>query len=415
MDRRRSKRRTRHDRVLAVLHENASSLLRLARQHSLCADDAQDAYQRALEIYLRKVEDIDDETAGSWLRTVVKHEAMALRDSRQRILSNEDIDFDSWIGPLEDSEERAISFERMERAAEALQHCKHHEVSAMWLKAEGHSYAEICEITGWSYTKVNRCLAEGRARFLKTYAAIESGEECRRLAPALSAIADGEAELDDFDTARRHLRNCAGCRATLRELSETGSHVHAVLPVGVLAGTGLTDEVSIGLLGRAWETLVMGVQDRVVAAGMKVHMAVEAASVSKVAAVAASAAAVAGGGAVAVEQAAVQPRSAEAHQQVKATPEPAETPAAESPVPTPVTPAATAVPEPTQANARSEPVSADTSTPAEFGFESAQSNEDPQARISTAPAATPAPAKRPAATPTRSASKPRGESFGFER
>jgi DNA-directed RNA polymerase specialized sigma24 family protein len=32
------------------------------------------------------------------------------------------------------------------------------------LQAEGYSYAEIQAITGWSYTKVNRCLAEGRAR-----------------------------------------------------------------------------------------------------------------------------------------------------------------------------------------------------------------------------------------------------------
>ena len=32
------------------------------------------------------------------------------------------------------------------------------------LQAQGYSYAEICERCGWTYTKVNRCLAEGRAR-----------------------------------------------------------------------------------------------------------------------------------------------------------------------------------------------------------------------------------------------------------
>jgi DNA-directed RNA polymerase specialized sigma24 family protein len=32
------------------------------------------------------------------------------------------------------------------------------------LQAEGYSYAEICEMCGWTYTKVNRCLAEGRAK-----------------------------------------------------------------------------------------------------------------------------------------------------------------------------------------------------------------------------------------------------------
>ena len=32
---------------------------------------------------------------------------------------------------------------------------------ALVLQAHGCSYAEICEICGWTYTKVNRALAEG--------------------------------------------------------------------------------------------------------------------------------------------------------------------------------------------------------------------------------------------------------------
>ena len=35
------------------------------------------------------------------------------------------------------------------------------------LQAQGYSYAEICELCGWTYTKVNRCLAEGRARLYR--------------------------------------------------------------------------------------------------------------------------------------------------------------------------------------------------------------------------------------------------------
>jgi hypothetical protein len=31
------------------------------------------------------------------------------------------------------------------------------EVRALWLKSMGNSYQEICEATGWSYTKQNRC------------------------------------------------------------------------------------------------------------------------------------------------------------------------------------------------------------------------------------------------------------------
>src|SRR4029078_2440816 len=91
-------------------------------------------------------------------------------------------------------EERVLGVDRVARSAEALHGLKPQEVRALWLKALAHSYEQICEVTGWTYTKVNRCLAEGRKSFLERYAGIESGQECERLAPALSAFVDGEAD-----------------------------------------------------------------------------------------------------------------------------------------------------------------------------------------------------------------------------
>jgi DNA-directed RNA polymerase specialized sigma24 family protein len=41
---------------------------------------------------------------------------------------------------------------------------KAQERTALALQAGGYSYAEICGACGWTYTKVNRCLAEGRDR-----------------------------------------------------------------------------------------------------------------------------------------------------------------------------------------------------------------------------------------------------------
>jgi RNA:NAD 2'-phosphotransferase (TPT1/KptA family) len=38
------------DVVLETIHRNAASLVGLARRHSLCADDANDAYQHGIEI-----------------------------------------------------------------------------------------------------------------------------------------------------------------------------------------------------------------------------------------------------------------------------------------------------------------------------------------------------------------------------
>ena len=80
--------------VIEVVQRHAASLLRIARRHSLCADDAEDAYQRGLEIFIKHAPRLDPERAPSWLRTVVKHEAMAVRSTRQRDLTSSEIDFD---------------------------------------------------------------------------------------------------------------------------------------------------------------------------------------------------------------------------------------------------------------------------------------------------------------------------------
>ena len=208
--------------VLELIGAHADSLLRLARRHSMCADDAQDAYQRGLEILMRHARRLDAERAPGWIHTVVKHEALALNRSRRRILAGDDVDLDAVDARTVPSpEEQVLGFERVARSAEALQRLKPQEVRALWLKALGHSYAQICEETGWTYTKVNRCLAEGRKSFLRRYAGIEAGEECLRWQPLLSALVDGEASADELAELRPHLRNCASCRATVRELHAT--------------------------------------------------------------------------------------------------------------------------------------------------------------------------------------------------
>src|ERR1700745_4454622 len=69
--------------VLDLIAAHADALLRTARRYSLCADDAQDAYQRGLEILMRHAARLDPERAAGWLHTVVKHEALALNRSRR--------------------------------------------------------------------------------------------------------------------------------------------------------------------------------------------------------------------------------------------------------------------------------------------------------------------------------------------
>src|SRR3954453_6547327 len=116
--------------VLATITAHADALLPPARRHSLCLDDAHDAYQRTLEIFLRHAGRLDRERAVAWLHTVVKHEAMAVRRGRQQLVAMDDFDGDAHEaahspGP----EERLTSADMVARSAEALQRLKPQEVT----------------------------------------------------------------------------------------------------------------------------------------------------------------------------------------------------------------------------------------------------------------------------------------------
>ena len=286
--------------VLDLIAAHADSLLRTARRYSLCADDAQDAYQRGLEILMRHAGRLDADRAGGWLHTVVKHEALAINRSRCRIVGGEEVDFDAIeVRTAPSPEERVLGFEQVARSAEALQRLKPQEVRALWLKAMGNSYQEICDLTGWSYTKVNRCLAEGRKSFLARYAGIEEGEECRRWAPVLSAMVDGEATAEQMLQLRPHLRNCAGCRSALRELRGSNAPLAALFPVGGLAFAGDAGgrlDGAADALSRLWHWLWGDLSERAASAAFRAQSLAQAILPGKSMAVVASVAALAGGG-----------------------------------------------------------------------------------------------------------------------
>ncbi|UGS37787.1 zf-HC2 domain-containing protein [Capillimicrobium parvum] len=304
-----------HDLVVRTIREHAGALLRTARRHSLCADDAHDAYQRALEIFLRRASSLEPATVDRWLHVVVKHEAQAVRRSRQQLVAADEVDLDGRPAEAQpDVDERLMRFDRLSRSAEALQRLKPQEVTALWLKAQGLSYAEIAERQSWTYTKVNRCITEGRRAFLERYAGIEAGDECRRWSPVLSALIDGEASAEQMAAARPHLRRCSACKATLRELHAAGPRMAGVLPgpgpglVGAgMAGAGAVASAGGGLGSGRFDSFLRGaesaaatLQERFGAWAVKAQMAGEVATGGKAAAVAASAAALAGGGAMTI-------------------------------------------------------------------------------------------------------------------
>jgi RNA polymerase sigma factor (sigma-70 family) len=272
--------------VVRVVREHADSLLRIARRHTLCAADAEDAYQRALEIFVKNAHRLDAEGAHKWLHVVVRHEALAVRRARSSLVGVED---EAALDALDDArhvasvEERSERMDDLGRAAEALQRLKPQEVTALWLKAEGLSYEEIAERQGWTYTKVNRCITEGRRAFLRRYAGIQAGEECERWADVLSAIADGEATQQQLLDARPHLRNCSGCRATLAAMRDSGRAVAALLPVGALAADAASVDHAMSFAAALHDRVAaaaMSLQERVAAVGASLHERAAAAGAS---------------------------------------------------------------------------------------------------------------------------------------
>src|SRR3977135_1647450 len=79
------------DLVVETITRHAAALLRTARRYSACPDDAHDAYQRALEIFLTRAGRLRREPAVNWRHQVVKHGALAIREARRRLVASEDL------------------------------------------------------------------------------------------------------------------------------------------------------------------------------------------------------------------------------------------------------------------------------------------------------------------------------------
>ena len=154
----------RHRAAASLFAGHAAAIRAAARRVSLCADDADDACQRALLILLTKAPPLPEAALLRWMRVVTRREALAVRRARERLLAaggDETLDMTP--------SDRMSTSERVERRADAVDRLraltvlKADERRAIVLQARGYSYAEIQTITGWTHTKVNRCLAEGRA------------------------------------------------------------------------------------------------------------------------------------------------------------------------------------------------------------------------------------------------------------
>ncbi len=151
-------------RGAALMSARHAELERTARRFSSSPQDAEDALGRAVEILLRKGPALEGAALAAWMHVVTRREALAAgRRTRRMAEMAATLDPDAIRSTSPGPAQRLERRERLIAAASRLASLKPQERRALALQAAGCSYAEIQAITGWTYTKVNRCIAEGRA------------------------------------------------------------------------------------------------------------------------------------------------------------------------------------------------------------------------------------------------------------
>ncbi len=147
-------------------------LLAIARRNCASREEAEEALQDAFAIFLDSFNPAGEAPPLAWLTLTLKRRCWAIYRRQRQIgeLSvelggvTESVSRPDLLGdPAERPDQLAEDAEDFAGMRSRLAALKPQEREALGLLAFGYSYREICELTGWTYTKVNRCLAEGRA------------------------------------------------------------------------------------------------------------------------------------------------------------------------------------------------------------------------------------------------------------
>jgi RNA polymerase sigma factor (sigma-70 family) len=149
--------------IEALYRRYAEDLRRcLCRRFHSTASEAlvEDACSTAWLIAWTKRDQLRAENAFAWLYTVALHEMFRLLRSQRRELADDAIDLtDGRTSP-----ELAL---RALEAIELLARLTPNQRLALGLQVAGYSYTESAELTGKTFTWVNRHVSEGRAAVRK--------------------------------------------------------------------------------------------------------------------------------------------------------------------------------------------------------------------------------------------------------
>jgi RNA polymerase sigma factor (sigma-70 family) len=162
---------TRSRMLEELLGNHQTQLRNQVRFHSRSPEEAEEALADACVQFMRFWDGPPGIPALQWMLVVAKRCAWAIAGrERRRAAASAGLVYELGDSQLErqlpdpapDPAERAERSAELAEIAELLEELKPDERTALILLGLGCSYAEIAELRGWSYTKVNRCIAEGR-------------------------------------------------------------------------------------------------------------------------------------------------------------------------------------------------------------------------------------------------------------
>lgn len=154
-----AERRRSVDRLAAELFATRHDhLLRVARRNSRREADARDALQEAFAEFIAGYDPARGSPPLAWLTLTLKRICWKLKAARA--LEYEPLVLEEML--VEESLDPAIGIGARDEARRRLGALKRDERRALVMHAAGFTYGEIGERCGWTQTKVNRCLYEGR-------------------------------------------------------------------------------------------------------------------------------------------------------------------------------------------------------------------------------------------------------------
>jgi RNA polymerase sigma factor (sigma-70 family) len=157
------------ERLYAI---HRTRLLAIAKRNSASIEDAEEALQDAFILFIDHFDPNDDSPPLAWITLTLKRRCWALYKHQRHSWARaptlgQSTARSARVESLADWKPRPDEVAELNEDMETMRHrlasLKPDQREALGFFALGYSYHEICDITGWTYTKVNRCISEGRA------------------------------------------------------------------------------------------------------------------------------------------------------------------------------------------------------------------------------------------------------------